>query len=37
MPCELGHEGRCRPGPRADFGSVAWELKKNPIPLFEII
>jgi hypothetical protein len=34
-PCRAGHaprdpgrEGRCRPGPRANFGPVAWEFKK---------
>jgi hypothetical protein len=25
---EPGHEGRCQPGPRADFGPVAQEFKK---------
>jgi hypothetical protein len=28
-PREPGREGRCRPGPRADFGPVAREFKNS--------
>jgi hypothetical protein len=31
---EPGHEGRCQPGPHADFGPVAREFKNNPFLFF---